>query len=221
MLKLDPDEWTPAAPGRRASADLRPLSARHILTVRALERSLPPSTERGEEGGTLCERFTDNWAAFWEQCAGCRQAADDSGSACVEWLTEPRECYLDLIDDGCCALALERAPSNDDLSTMLDEDIAIILWSAQPMAAEAKKRLQHELAKDRPKAKKRGCLSDLPHALYFVRRSSWVRSAKDPDRRHTGHLHLLWDDPHRVPKRLGRKDAAGLQPRLENPMQQT
>ena len=81
-------------------------------------------------------------------------------------------------------------PEQRALVDCLADDIAMLLWPRrkETWTPATKDLLQQQMV--------RHPLGELPAALRQVRRQLWGDSGK----KHTGHLCLLWDNPHRKPK---------------------
>ena len=158
--------------------------------VRALDRTLPPPQ---------C-RWSENWALYWNRCAACRD--HPPGFQCTAWVTAPQGSYQTLLDQGKYLFILDFIPEQRALLECLADAIAMLLWPRrqETWTVDLKNLLQEKMA--------HYPLGKLPDAVREVRRQLW----NDSKQQHTGHLCLLWDDPHRKPR-----DQERLQP-LVNPL---
>jgi len=227
LLGRDPDDWTPRdGPPRRDPRDLplgercleRPLSERYIVTVRAQAR-----VRRGADLANpgRSEPYEADWRRRWDQCedwrrrsnpcADCRGPAGGRGAACCVRIDAPGTSYRSALRGGACLFVLGFTPDADgsQLDLLLCHGLSAILWSGEPLAPGAEAALIDEVVKTYPgEPAKRPTFADLPYALLLLRQRYWEQS----ECRHTGHLHLLWDDPHRRPFDVGRA-APGADPR--------
>lgn len=107
---------------------------------------------------------------------------------CARWLTEaPVE--LDEEDLG-KVFNLNFKPTPAFLHELINLGVPVVMWIKE----ETAKGWLSELCK------KWSCcsLADIPNILHKERRSIFLKQLNQ-DKKHTGHLSLLWDDPTRVP----------------------
>ncbi len=174
LLDADPDAWTPG-PAPEPDEPREPALTYHYnVVVRSWER-LPPRS-----------KWTGSWAAYWNKYEACRHCPP---SACVAWVTAPNTQYGSALDEGKCLFILNFAVTERlHLLTPLSQGVAMLLWSRKGWSDETATLLRQYM--------ERHPLGELPDALRETRRRLWDANGGQ----HTGHLCLLWDDPHRLPQ---------------------
>ncbi len=191
LLDADPDAWTPGPAPEPDEPPEPGLTYHYNVVVRSWER-LPPRS-----------KWTGSWAAYWNKYEACRQCPPDA--ACVAWVTVPDTPYGSALDEGKCLFILNfEVTDRLQLLTPLTQGIAMLLWSRKGWSGEAATLLRQYMG--------RHPLGELPEALRKFRRKCWDDSS-EPNK-HTGHLSLLWDDPHRLPQ--GQESAQPLSNPLES-----
>jgi hypothetical protein len=175
LLDADPDAWTPG-PAPEPDEPREPALTYHYnVVVRSWER-LPPRSQ-----------WTGSWAAYWNKYEACRRCPPDA--ACVAWVTVPDTPYGSALDEGKCLFVLSfEVTDRLQLLTPLSRGVAMLLWSRKGWSDETATLLRQYMG--------RHPLGELPDALRETRRRLWDASGGQ----HTGHLCLLWDDPHRLPQ---------------------
>lgn len=177
LLDADPDVWTPGPVAEPDEPREPALTYHYNVVVRSWER-LPPRS-----------KWTGSWAAYWNKYEACRRCPPSA--ACVAWVTAPNTQYGSALDEGKCLFILNfEVTERLHLLTPLSQGVAMLLWSQKGWSGETATLLRQRMG--------RHPLGELPDALREVRRKCWDDSS-EPDK-HTGHLCLLWDDPHRLPK---------------------
>lgn len=177
LLDADLDAWTPGAAPEPDEPREPTLTYHYNVVVRSWER-LPPRS-----------KWTGSWAAYWNRYEACRRCRPSA--ACVAWVTAPNTRYGSALDEGKCLFVLNFAVTDRlHLLTPLSQGVAMLLWSRKGWSDETAALLRQCMG--------RHPLGELPDALREVRRKCWEDSG-EPDQ-HTGHLCLLWDDPHRLPQ---------------------
>jgi hypothetical protein len=177
LIDLDADTWRPGN-GLRGAAGY-PTACDHHLVVRLWERTDPAGPEE--------------WKRSWDKCG---PSADRTpGSGCVAFLSRDRVAYYKRrLDAGKCLFLMELVPRRQDLERPLERGVTRLLWCSEPWSPRVRTQLDQDLAQ-RP-------LRDLPDILRCIRADLW-----DETETHTGHLHLLWDDPsHTLPADDGEDD---------------
>jgi len=178
LLDADPDAWTPG-PAPEPDEPREPVLTYHYnVVVRSWER-LPH----------LNNKWTGSWAAYWNKYEACRRCPPSA--ACVAWVTEHNTRYGSALDEGKCLFVLNfEVTDRRHLLTPLSQGVAMLLWSRKDWGDETATLLRQRM--------ERHPLGELPDALREVRRKCWDESGEED--KHTGHLSLLWDDPHRLPE---------------------
>ena len=175
LLDAEIDDWTGGSAPEPDEPPEPGLTYHYNAVVRCWER-LPPHN-----------KWTDSWAPYWNKYEACRQ--QPPSDACVDWVKTPDTRYGCGLDNGKCLFILDFSVTERlQLLTPLSEGVAMLLWSRKKWDDETRNELQNQMKDHR--------LGELPEALRKVRRKLWSQSGKQ----HTGHLCLLWDDPHRIPK---------------------
>jgi len=117
---------------------------------------------------------------------------EDTVTNCAEWLeTAAHDCLLPILDKGYVFLGLNFVPDKEFFKELVSSGTPMALWIRQETAKQWQCDLYHqEFCRCR--------LEELPERLRQQRSISWKQS----QRKHTGHLSLLWDDPNRIPLEL-------------------
>ncbi len=106
---------------------------------------------------------------------------------CAKWLTEADSKWGKDLGK---VFSLNFKPDSDFLGELIGFGTPIVMWIRDEAAKEWHFKLYQEWLCCR--------LADIPKTLYEERRSIFW----DHDKKHTGHLSLLWDDPNRAPPRF-------------------
>lgn len=204
LLGLDLDQWTPVAPHSSDGKGAKPLSARYILVVRpAVRLGLGSAAERGDQDPAA--PYVADWGRRWNNCEACREERSSVPGSCWIRLDAPRRHYATVLRHGACIFFLGFKPDLEgkDLDGLLREGSAAVIWSSDGLDEACQQALLEEVEREYPQEPKRPCFEDLPYSLLFLRQQIW----EETDWRDTGRLHLLWDDPQRVPEFSGRAGA--------------
>jgi hypothetical protein len=178
LLRVDVDGLVPRKPN--PYVPVPPVSYHYNLVVRPWER-VAAQAQR-------C--WTEGWDLHWGRCADCR-ARSDAADGCVAWIDGPASDYGARLDRGDCLFIVRSPPEMADVVRPLTQGVAKLLWCDEPMPADLQTRLREKMA-GKP-------LRAFPDLVREVRMRTWVASGEE----HTGHLHLLWDDPGRKPPSWG------------------
>lgn len=120
------------------------------------------------------------WCQIWKKGEKLQQ----SFASCARWLTEADPKWGKDLGK---VFSLNFKPDSDFLGELIEFGTPIVMWNRDEVAKEWHFKLYQEWSCCR--------LADIPKTLYEERRSIFW----DHDKKHTGHLSLLWDDPTRVP----------------------
>jgi len=123
------------------------------------------------------------WCQIWKKGEKLQQSFEH----CTKWLTKVDPKWGKDLGK---VFSLNFKPDSDFLGELIEFGTPIVMWIRDEVAKEWHFKLYQEWSCCR--------LADIPKTLYEERRSIFW----DHDKKHTGHLSLLWDDPTRIPPRF-------------------
>lgn len=178
LLHADLDSLLPGE-----GESVRPKSYHYALVLRSWERAAQ-------------EQWVDGWRTGWKKLRPCLKSKIRP-EVHIAWIDDPAcaGLHAEAIEKGKPLFVWKTPPgrgadSPQDmpvaLGDVLDQGVALLLWSDDPLTEEWQAEFSKELDGR--------LLCDLPHLIKKLRQETWNQSKE-----HTGHLHLLWDDCDRKP----------------------